>query len=434
MNMTGCRRYRRAVVAVVTTAVLLAGCAPVSYEYYNALDPATTTTVDDVVAQADLDPAIESELLNEWAGSAQQDVTSLSVFSAPVNSVEGLQFFPNLEYLELNNTQLLGVDLTPLLGLRNLSQLNLMNNGYGNASVDEVPYLPQVGWLSLGVNPITDASSLNWYLDQVAADGRTIFLDLQNAQVDPTTLSSLNYSALDGLNVSNLTDEFGNPLTLTDTSFIPLNNVLTFLDISGPHAPELNGLTAASDLRALFMKGYTGSNLDALPEFDRLEQLVVENSALTSLQGLLQPNLYNLSVEGSINLADISEIITRGMEDVLGDIDISDTALDDTDMTVVWQMSNLENLRAYGLGINGLGSASLTDISGISALTQLSRVVLYDNTALTAGLAELAGLPNLGFVDLTNTGFTDADVQAQTWASSVYEILLPSGASYAPNP
>ncbi|HKK48229.1 MAG TPA: hypothetical protein VJ932_03990 [Alkalispirochaeta sp.] len=432
MNTARLRRSRLGTVTAVNAiviAAMLSGCAPVSYEYYNALDPSTSATVDEVVATANLDPSIETQLLSEWAGFSQQEVISLSVFNSPVSSVDGLQFFPSLDYLELNDTQLQGVDLSPLRELSNLSQLNLMSNGYTDDSVDEVPYLPQVGWLSLGFNPITDAASVNYYLDEVASDGRTIFLDLQNSQADPGTLSSLNFSALDGLNVASLQDESLNPLTLTDTSFIPADNTLTFIDISGPHAPDLSGLTAASDLRVLYMKDYTAPNLDALPTFERLEQLVVESSGLTSLQGLSQPNLNNLSVEGSTNLADISEITAVGMEDVLGDIDISDTALDDTDMTVVWQMSNLENLRAYGLG-----AASLTDITGIAALTQLREVILYNNTALTAGLAELAALPNLERVDLNNTGFTDADVQAQTWAPSVFEIVLPSGGLFVPNP
>ncbi|MEX2443233.1 MAG: hypothetical protein WD492_06500 [Alkalispirochaeta sp.] len=116
----------RVTVATSISAVLaFVGCSPSSYEYYNPLDPQEDALVDDVVARAAFDPSVEGELLSEWSGSKKSEVEFLNVFNTPVTSVEGLEYFPALTYLELNAVQLRGVDLTTILRLSNLDSLIL---------------------------------------------------------------------------------------------------------------------------------------------------------------------------------------------------------------------------------------------------------------------------------------------------------------------
>jgi Leucine-rich repeat (LRR) protein len=422
-----------AVLVIAGAVLLFGGCEQATFEYYNPLDPQEDALVEQVVAGAALDPNVEGEILNQWSGSRKSEVDFISVFDIPISSVAGLEFFPELTSLELNLVQLRGVDLTPILSLSNLDSLNLMNNGYTDSDLADLPHFSQINYLSLGYNPILDAASANVILERHIADGDRISLDLQSTPVAHDTLASLRYDALDGLHIGYLTDTGGADAPLTDTDFLPADNsTLRYLDISGPHAPDMAGVRGLDNLQELSILRYQGTDLTAISPVDTLVVLNVDQSDLTSLDGLDAPDLWILSVRNSSSLEDIQQLASGGMQDSLRHLEVQQTGLADEDLAVIWAMSNLTWLEASGLADPANGNPTITDLTGISNASSLEHVDFADNPDLSHGIADLAALPRLESVDLQNTGFSATDIEIQNWSSTVQEIVMPDGSTFNP--
>lgn len=422
-----------AVAASVVLVLVAAGCSPTGYEYYNPLDPQEDALVDDVVAQAVLDPNVEGAVLNEWSGYRKSEVEFISVFNTPVSSVAGLEFFSALTALELNLVQLRGVDLTPILSLSNLDSLNLMNNGYTDTDLTDLPHFSQINYLSLGYNPILDASSANVILEQHIADGDRITLDLQNTPVNHATLASLRFDALDGLHIGFLKDTGGNPAPLTDTNFLPAgSSTLRYLDISGPHAPDMQGVRGLTNLQELSLLEYQGADLTEISTIDTLVVLNVDQSAIASLNGLNAPGLRHLSVRDSMFLVDIGQLRSGGMQNGLESLEVDRTGLADEDLSVIWGMPDLTFLQGDELRDPSTMNPTITDVTGIANASSLEFVSFADNPDLGQGLSDLAALPRLVRLNLRNTGFFATDIQAQNWSETVEEIEMPDGALFVP--
>jgi Leucine-rich repeat (LRR) protein len=422
-----------AVLVIAGAVLLFGGCEQATFDYYNPLDPQENASVEDVVARAALDPNVEGAVLDDWSGYRKSEVEFISVFNIPVSSVTGLEFFSALTSLELNLVQLRGVDLTPILSLSNLDSLNLMNNGYTDTDLADLPHFSQINYLSLGYNPILDAASVNSILEQHVADGDRITLDLQSSPVDHATLASLRFDALDGLHIGFLQDTGGNPAPLTDTSFLPAgSSTLRYLDISGPHAPDMQGVRDLTNLQELSILEYQGTDLTEISTVDTLVVLNVDQSLITSLDGLNAPDLWMLSVRNSSSLEDIQQLASGGMQDSLRHLEVQQTGLADEDLAVIWGMPSLSYLQASQLQDPVNGNPTITDVTGISSASSLEYVSFADNPDLGQGLSDLAALPRLVRLNLRNTGFFATDIQSQNWSETVEEIEMPDGATFTP--
>ncbi|MEX2443232.1 MAG: hypothetical protein WD492_06495 [Alkalispirochaeta sp.] len=308
-----------------------------------------------------------------------------------------------------------------------------MNNGYGDAELADLPHFSQINYLSLGFNPILDAASVNPILERHIADGDRITIDLQETPVDHATLGDVRFEALDGLHIGYLTDTGGNPAPLADTNFLPVNNsTLRYLDISGPHAPDMQGVRDLNNLEELSILQYQGTDLTAISTVDTLVVLNVDDSDITSLDGLNAPDLRNLSVRDSESLEDIGQLAGGGMQDGLETLEVERTGLADDDLPVIWDLQNLTFLQLSQLRDPLNENPTIMDVTGISQATSLEFVSLADNPDLGQGLSDLAALPRLVRLNLESTGFIATEIQAQQWSSTVEEITMPDGSFFIP--
>ena len=218
-----------------------------------------------------------------------------------------------------------------------------------------------------GTNWLTDAPLRDWYGIETDASGRVAVV-------------SLTRNGLTGEVPSDLGD-----LDRLEELWLTAN------DLSGEIPPELGGL-ANLEVLSLAVNRLAGSIPTALGNLNTLEQLNLNDNRLS---GSIRTELENLS-----RLVDFS---------------LSGNALSDSIPT---GLGDLNGLKWLTLGRNDLTGAVPGELVSLLSLESL---YLNDNRALSGSLpVGLMFLPNLGSVDIRNTGLcAPEDGPFRTWAATI---------------
>lgn len=193
----------------------------------------------------------------------KSDVASVQTLIIPekeISSIEGLQYFANLTYLDISKNKI--TDLSPIMNLMNLSTLLVSGN------------------------PITDYSPLVRVFNTLKQRDFDIRIGFYDQSIKSAVQAKLNKK---------------------DSNFT-VDDVLKIeeLDLSGRNLTDLQGLQYLVNLVNLDLSNNNISDLQHIKNMDRLERLILDNNSINNLDYLADLNaLEELSLKGN-EVSDIS--------------------------------------------------------------------------------------------------------------------------------
>lgn len=362
--------------------------------------------------------------------SEAQLIPNLNVNGANISSLDGIQYFSNLQSLRCRDNVLTSLDVS---SLTNLAGLNCAYNQL----------------TSLNVTGLTNMTFLETEFNQLTSLDLTGLVNLQWLVCRNNLLSSLNpiaFTSLSHLDCGN------NQITsLNANSFINLtklycnNNQLSNLNLSGlTHLIELNcntnqltalDVTQSTDITDVYCNGnlITTLNISGLSQLKNLScnnnQLPTLNtSGLVNLQFLdcSSNNLTTLDVTGLNNLTTLYCISNQ-----LNTINLNGLS---SLATVYCQNNQFTSLNLSGLGLTSLYSLhcynnNLTYLN-VDGLNSLNQLYCWDNDLASLSVTNLpnlsalfcynnvltnltiSNLPLLGGISCYNNQLTNLDVSS----------------------
>lgn len=223
------------------------------------------------------------------------------------------------------------------------------------------------------------------------------------------------------------------------------------LDLLGSSATDLTGIDQLTNLRSIIIGGLGITDLSPLSSLTYLESLNADFASINDISALSgkefltsvyvsSTSVTNLSPLSASPLLETVWAFSTGVSDLsplqdadrLRQLNIEDTNV--SDLSPIFSVNTdppLEQLYANRLGAS---DDALTTVEGIGSLTTLRRIDLQGNTALTAGVGEIANLPNLTLVDLQgSTSIPAADVTAIEDANvgnTGFRLVRPDGSEF----
>jgi len=338
----------------------------------------------------------------------------INVLWYDIASLEGIQYFSNLTYLDCSYQELTDVDLSSLTNLETLictrgttTSLNL--SGLTNLkSLD----CSRNSLTQLNISSLSSLESLTCHLNNIIS-------------IDASNLSSLKTIKCDDNNLTNLTVS-GTNLETLDCG----KNSITSLDIS--NLPNLSSVKAnindlttintmgAINLDSLNVAGNKITDIDLnqnvnltylLLAYNELSNLdVSNNNILKELIGSGNNiSLINLGVNSNLEKLDINanplpQLDVSGVPNLL-DLDISQTQLPTMDLN---PLSNLITLKSsYNSSIS----------LDLSQLTSLERLTFWNNDATTIDLTQN---PNLKHLSIINSPLSSLDISQNPLLEFLY--------------
>lgn len=207
-------------------------------------------------------------------------ITSLTVLDAGISDLTGIESLVNLEYLILDNNQI--VDVTPLAQLKNLRFLSL----HGNKIVDLSP------------------------LDDVIAAGCRVALDenpIATSTPTPTpTPIPEPYEFVDSAIERIICAQLGWPEFVYESDLKRIREI-TVQEAQDKGIRYLDDLAYCTNLIVLNITDNMVSDLSPLSKLYSLEKLSIKNNNVTDLSPLRDlTKLRHLTVEGNPGISDIS--------------------------------------------------------------------------------------------------------------------------------
>lgn len=302
------------------------------------------------------------------------DLTSISVDYSKLDSLNGIQYAHNLEYLYAYNNQITNID-----NLKDLSELGSLNLGYNKVSnISALKNLNQLNQLELYSNEITSIDAL------------ANLLELQYLHLGSNKIADI--SALKDLNKLNQLYLYSNEITNIDAlaNLSELDN----LSLDTNKITDISALKGLTKLNNLNLYSNEITNIDALVNLSNLEQLqldynkIADISALKDLNKLTNLSLYSNEITDVEALANLSELERLYLED--------------NNITDITALKDLKSLIYLSLRSN-----KITDIASLAGLENLEHLDLDYNqiTDITA----LKKLPRLQTVSLSGMEITDKE-------------------------
>ena len=317
------------------------------------------------------DPVL-AQCVNNSGYTRLEETTSMSCYSNEINSLDGLEAFPNLNGLHVVNLNVGEVpDLSSLTALTNISIINSNITGimvYDSLLIERLN-LSNNALTSFDVSLYSNLKELNLQFNQLSSLDMTnnTLLEVITLNINPLTNLVMNSANLLDLSVSH-TDLTGLDLTQ--------NVELDYLDIS--HTPGLAGfdLSNLTKLRVLNIGGLDQSLINN-GQFPSVESLYVSYANLTSFDTTGLDNLKYLNLEGN-QIADFSQVIIDKPAQLLN-LNISQNPLTELDMskfsnltTLLINETNITNIDfTYYIALNYISAnnSMITTVAGIESLT-----------------------------------------------------------------
>ncbi|WP_430867910.1 leucine-rich repeat domain-containing protein [Demequina aurantiaca] len=398
------------IAAGAVVGLTLFGIAPAAYAADGdevALDAALLACVNEFLGNGPTsDPVTELEA---------STVTVIACGQSTVSSLTGLEYFTNLEVLDLNQNSVSDVsaltnltnltdlylayntigDITPVLDLPALERLSLSGNGDLSSNLVDIGELTTLTHLRLGASSISNVASLANLTSLEQLDLRS------NSVSNVTPLASL--TMLDDLNLTHN--------SISDISALASLTVLSTLGLSRNQIVDLSpletmpiALTATDqevDLGVLTVgvaQPNPVRNAAGVPVVLDDFYDAVSNTFTPTMAGLGSTEWHNgPSFDGTLSFNSEAQVVLP--DDGLRGCVNEDLSQGADDAISVSQAASITDLDCSSLGV--------VDLSGIEALTSLEGLMLDDNdiTDVTA----LSGLPALRFLSLGNNAITDVE-------------------------
>ena len=318
-----------------------------------------------------------------------------------IRSLGGLEHATNLEELIFLNTQHARRDLTPLAGLAHLTRVELEGRSSALETLLSLPSLSTLRLRSAGLTDLTTLSELTGV--------QTLQLTFNGNLRDLTPLANMeNLRRLTVVGSYRSSDPWD--LTAADalSDISPLSALenLTYLSLDYNGISDLSALSALANLEELFLKHNNISDVSPLVGLTGLTKLRLLGNPVANASALYPLTQQDTPVDIDI---DVPEPVVEVPDAALASVLRTTLELaEDADITES-DMVELTSLDASSQGI--------TDLTGLEYATNLTELVLDENTGL-GDVSELSGLTNLTSLALKNTGLTDisplADLTALT--------------------
>lgn len=346
----------------VLTAINQVGSSPFSDQVQAVPD----ALISDLrFSDTNLDLCVKRAITPEVTRALQ--VTSLNCAKKSITNIDGLQVFPNLVTLDLDENAV--SDITPLSGLTALRTLKLTANKVGD--IQALAALVNLEVLTLANNGANASKSIS--LDPLRNLTKLTRLDApKNGITDVTPLAGL--TALVDVNLS------GNQLT------------------------NISALGNLTRLNALDLSANTIADISDLANLLSLKVLRLNNNAITDISALAA---LTLLTDLSLNSNQISNV-----QPLSGSSQLKTLWLQNNEIMDISFLGGLAALTDLQLNIN-----VIIDVTALSRLTALNKLNLNTNQ-LRMGVSTLAALKNVNAptdpaIDLrANPEIPCGDVQA----------------------
>ena len=222
-----------------------------------------------------------------------KNLTDLEIYEDPVTSIAPVAHLTKLEKFEAFSIPSNGhaLDITPLAGLTNLKELNLLDNGLSD--ITPLQNLTKLEQLNLVKNHITDITPLHnmtnlWQL----------YLT-KNQITDVTPLSGMG---------SKLKQLFLGNNKISDISTLGGLKHLDMLELNANPIKDISPLSNLSNLREVFLCGNNLTSLSPIAGLSSLTELYVEDNAITDISDLKGlSRLWLLDIPGN-HVTDLSPL------------------------------------------------------------------------------------------------------------------------------
>lgn len=192
------KNFIRIVVLSITLAFAANGTATVfaaPTDVVNIPDAGFKACINSYFDGAELTDDVTEAQMELFIGSSRAPIDCSSY---SISSIEGAQYFTNIEYLDFYDNSI--TDLSPLAGLTTLKHLGLNNNNISDLT--PLSGLTNLTKVLLRDNDITDVSPLSSLTNLT-------YLPLSNNNISDvsglSTLTGLNYLYIEGNNITDLT-------------------------------------------------------------------------------------------------------------------------------------------------------------------------------------------------------------------------------------
>ena len=321
--------------------------------------------------------------------------------SNSISDLSPLAGLANLTGLWLSSNSI--SDISPIAGLTNLTELWLSTNSISDISA--VAGLTNLTELWLHSNPISDISPIAGLTNLT----RLVFENNSISDISPiaglTNLTELwlstnsisDISAVAGL--TNLTKLYLHGNSISDLSPLVENTGLGNGDLVGVKENFLNALSIHTHIPALQSRGVT-------VVFDNI---VVRPEDLVQTVDMPDPNLRAV-IEDELGKTPGATITVADMEHLT---ELIAPNANISDLTGLEAATNLTRLDLGGEFVEGqlIGSNSISDLSPLAGLTNLTALRLSDNSI--SDISAVMGLINLIYLGLSNNSISDISAIAE---------------------
>jgi Leucine-rich repeat (LRR) protein len=291
-----------------------------------------TVNVATVIPDANLETAIKTTLnipqSHEICKGDMLLLTELVVFNSSIDSLEGLQYATNLEYLYFNSygqTNLIS-DLRPLSGLTKLNQIDLSYNHISD--LRPLSGLTNLLALHLSGNSISDLRPLSGLTKLQSLSFR------ENSISDLSPLSSL----------TNLGGLFLDNNLISDLTPLSSLTNLTSLSLERNSISNLTPLSNLTNLTSLLLGRNSISDLAPLSSLTNLTTLAASYNSISDLTPLLSLRLMYLYFDNNL-ISDITALVNNQSLGSGGEINLKFNLLDlsgspDPDLANIQMLQN----------------------------------------------------------------------------------------------
>ncbi len=390
------------------------------------------------------------------------NLTRLYLYGNRISDISPLDELTNLTYLELSGNRIL--DISPLAGLTNLTTLRIWRNNISDISavsdltnltylvlydnnisnISAVSGLTNLTYLSLRGNSISDISPLvsNTGLgegDRVRVRGNPLNAVSINTHI-PTLQGRGVEVEFDAVSVAvnipdpNLRAKIEQALGKGSGATITTADMATLTQLDAPNAniSNLTGLEHATNLTELALDNNGISNLSPLvsntglgeddkinvrgnplnaasinthiPTLQRRGVEVLFDAVVAQTVNIPDPNL-RAKIEAALGKGSGATITTADMA-TLTELDAPNANISDlTGLEYATNLTRLDLDENYVSGQGWVNSNSVSDLSPLSGLTNLTSLVLGGNSI--SDISAVSGLTNLTYLSLRGNSISD---------------------------
>ncbi|EAF5666480.1 leucine-rich repeat domain-containing protein [Listeria innocua] len=293
----------------------------------------------------------------------QEDLNKVTILGGPnigIESIEGIQYLPNLTTIYLYNNKI--TDISLLANSTKLEILNLTGNQIKDFSA--IANLTKLHTLELTDTGLSDIGFISNLTEL-----KELFIS-QNRLTDISPLANLTKVDRLYINENQITD------------ITPLKNMkdLTFLQAWNNEVDDLTGIKDLTNLQLISFSQNKVTDLSPLANLTNLKIASLYENEIIDISPLA--NLTNLN---SLNLTDNQIINVEGLANLTN---LKDLYLGGNQITDIKPLSNLAKLEHLSLNRN-----QISDITPLANLTQLINLWMAQNNI--TDISPLKGLVNL---------------------------------------